>query len=166
MGNLSFLLHLPPSVAITWPPLSPNCSYFGGGFEKNLFIPVRNWIALKYLLYWLIGNLLFCYNTNELFKAGCPIYGTPKFRYLELKFSKSDFWSFLVVMIRGLTVNFIKKFQKNRGLGLYGLKSIVWHIKIDSLTALWIKWGQNEEKMLPAHFQLIRARLSRFGSSF
>ena len=44
----------------------------------------------------------------------------------------------------------------------FHLKSIVWHIKIDSLTALWIKWGQNEEKMLPAHFQLIRAR---FGSS-
>ena len=25
-------------------------------------------------------------------------------------------------------------------------KSIVWHIKIDSLTALRMKWGQNEEK--------------------
>ena len=37
---------------------------------------------------------------------------------------------------------------------------------MDNLTALRIKWGQNEEKMLLAHFQLSRAQLSRFGSSF
>ena len=35
----------------------------------------------------------------------------------------------------------------------FHLKSLVWHIKIDSLTALWIKWRQKEEKILPANFQ-------------
>ena len=47
----------------------------------------------------------------------------------------------------------------------FHFKSIVWRIKIDSLIAQWTKWGLNEKKMLLAHFQLISARLSRFGSS-
>ena len=42
----------------------------------------------------------------------------------------------------------------------------MWHTKIDRLTALTIKWGQIEEKILPAHFQLVRAQLSRFGTLF
>ena len=32
---------------------------------------------------------------------------------------------------------FISKFHE---------KYIVWHVKIDRLTAIWIKWGQNQEK--------------------
>ena len=37
---------------------------------------------------------------------------------------------------------------------------LVAFIRVDSLTALGIKWGLNEEKMLPAYFQLIRAQSS------
>ena len=48
----------------------------------------------------------------------------------------------------------------------FHLKYIAWHTKIDSLSALWKKWGQNEGKILPARFQFLRAQLSHFGKSF
>ena len=44
----------------------------------------------------------------------------------------------------------------------FHLKFIVWHIKIDILTALWIKWDQNEEKF----YRLIFSSIESFWSSF
>ena len=44
----------------------------------------------------------------------------------------------------------------------FHLKSIVRHIKINSLTALWIKWGQKEEKILPGSFSAHLSSIESF----
>ena len=71
-------------------------------------------------------------------------------------FQNSNFKAHLLSLIEQIS-ELIWKFHK---------KDIMWQTKIDSLTAVWIRWGQNEEKLLRAHFQLIVAKLSRFGGSF
>ena len=45
------------------------------------------------------------------------------------------------------------------------IKYTLWHIKIDSLPALSIKWDKNWKKIKSAHFLLIWAQLSKLVSS-
>ena len=50
------------------------------------------------------------------------------------------------------------------------IKYTLWHIKIDSLYALWTRWGQNWKKVLLAHFppifDIYWAQMSCFGAHF
>ena len=48
----------------------------------------------------------------------------------------------------------------------FHLKSIVWHIKIDSLIAPWMKWGQNEEKCYRLIFSSLELDWADLGAHF